>query len=36
MVNHATQSLRGYVDIDWFRVDPTIGYLPDTGTLTIK
>ncbi|GAB4415100.1 MAG: hypothetical protein OHK0039_23520 [Bacteroidia bacterium] len=31
LFNYATRSTGGYVDIDWFRVDPTIGYLPAAG-----
>ncbi|UII19582.1 glycoside hydrolase family 43 protein [Fulvivirga ligni] len=31
LFNYATKSQGGYVDIDWFKVDPTIGYIPEKG-----
>lgn len=31
LFNYATESLGGYVDVDWFRVDPSIKYLPEEG-----
>jgi beta-xylosidase len=36
LFNYATGSLGGYVDVDWFRVDPTIPYLPAEGKLIVK
>ncbi len=31
LFNYATEKPGGYVDIDWFKVDPTIQYLPENG-----
>ncbi len=36
LFNHATEALGGYVDVDWFRVDPTQDYLRGKGSLTLK